>query len=180
MINSIQKRNELFLDRFSVHIGMLYKYLYRITEDAWLVDDLEQDTWFIVLEKMNQLKNPSSAGPWIRKIAYSVAMKHYRKSQNNYSCTMYVDNYVKYMDASKTNSDTLEILILEYEGNLAIKALKRLNGKSQRLIWMRYVMDIKPQQISEIMNLKVSTVKSRLHRALIEYRDSYHELDRMD
>lgn len=179
MVN-MQNRNELFLDRFSVHTNMVNKYLYRITGDAWLGDDLEQETWFVVLEKMNQLKNPDSAGPWVRRIAYNVAMKHYRKSKQNRACVMYVDDYAKCVDSFKSSKDTLEILVLEYEENLAIKALKTLDCKSQRLIWMRYVMDIKPQQISEIMDLKVSTVKSRLHRALIEYRDTYHRLNIMD
>ncbi|QHI71447.1 RNA polymerase sigma factor [Aminipila terrae] len=180
MVESIETRNELFLNSFSIHTSMIHKYLYKITGDSWLVDDLEQETWFIVLEKMKQLKNIESAEPWIRKIAYSVAMQYYRKAQRSCTCKLYSDDYGKNTEFIGTSRDTLDFVILKYEYDLVIRAFRTLEAESQRLIWMRYVMNIKPREISQNLDLKVSTVKSRLHRALEEYRHIYRDLDVID
>jgi RNA polymerase sigma-70 factor (ECF subfamily) len=55
------------------------------------------------------------------------------------------------------------------------QALSKLNPKLRTVVVLRYYWDLSYVEITEILNIPIGTVKSRLNRALLTLRD---ELDR--
>lgn len=57
------------------------------------------------------------------------------------------------------------------EAQLLMKLLDKLDSDSKELIVMRYIEDIKPEEIARIMNVTANAISVRLHRAVKKAQD---------
>ena len=46
------------------------------------------------------------------------------------------------------------------------RAMAQLSREQRALLFLRYGLDMAPQEISEVLSLRLGTVKSRLHRGV--------------
>jgi RNA polymerase sigma-70 factor (ECF subfamily) len=46
------------------------------------------------------------------------------------------------------------------------RALARLSREQRAMLYLRYGLDMAPQEIAEVLSLRLGTVKSRLHRTV--------------
>jgi RNA polymerase sigma-70 factor (ECF subfamily) len=64
-----------------------------------------------------------------------------------------------------------------YEDDAVWQALGQLNPKLRTVVVLRYYWDLSYAEITQILNLPLGTVKSRLNRALLILREELGELD---
>ncbi|MGB5417266.1 RNA polymerase sigma factor [Algibacter sp.] len=130
---------------------------YWIVKDADVAKDIAQDSWSIIINKINQLKTPESFGSWALQIVYSKSLDWIkakkRKQQHN--------------NAYKQEQT---ILAIEIENDDLIKkqllkTIKSLSTEQQTVIQLFYVQDYSLNEISAFLNIPTGTVKSRLFHA---------------
>jgi RNA polymerase sigma-70 factor (ECF subfamily) len=64
---------------YNDHLPQLKSYLYRMTCDKEVVNDLSQDTFLKAIEKRSQFNESSSVKTWIFSIATNLAIDWLRK-----------------------------------------------------------------------------------------------------
>ena len=102
------------------------------------------------MDKCHTLKNLDYAGTWIRRIVMNEAYNMLRKQQK--------EEYQP-QEAELSGEDYYEDLDLQ-------QAILQLREEEQTVIYLRYYEDRQLDEIAEITKEKLSTVKSRLHRAV--------------
>ena len=110
-----------------------------------------QEGAYRAILKSDSLKNPEYADTWICRIMMNEAVRYLEKYRGK---TVALDEVPE-----EGVSDEPEDLDLQ-------QALLKLNEEERRIVVLKYFEEEKLQTIAQVMDLKVSTVKSRLYRAV--------------
>lgn len=128
-----------------------YKIAYSYTFQEQDAMDIVQEGAYRAILKSDSLKHPEYVDTWICRIMINEAFRFLKSNRQNM-----VD-----FDTLQEHSYTDEIEDLDLK-----EALSRLDEKDRAIVVLRYFEDEKLDSIGEILDLKVSTVKSRLYRAM--------------
>jgi RNA polymerase sigma-70 factor, ECF subfamily len=144
----------------------LYRYLLRLVADPVTAEDLFQQTWVRVMESIRRYDARRSFEAWLFAVAHNLAIDYLRKSRPESLDEMLPSGDVRGDRLADTGPDALDCL-LEWERAEAVStALRHLPAIHREVLTLRFEEDMKLEQIAEIVQIPLSTVKSRLRRAL--------------
>lgn len=150
----------------------LYRYLLRLVADPAAAEDLFQQTWVRVMESIRRYDPLRSFEAWLFSVAHNLAIDYLRKSRPESLDETMPSGQVRGDGLADTGPDALECL-LEWERAEAVAAaLGHLPAIHREVLTLRFEEDLKLEQMAEIVQIPVSTVKSRLRRALDGLRSS--------
>lgn len=133
------------------HYEKYYRIAYSYTFQEQDALDIVQEGAYRAILKSDSLKNPEYADTWICRIMMNEAVRYLEKYRGK---TVALDEVPE-----EGVSDEPEDLDLQ-------QALLKLNEEERRIVVLKYFEEEKLQTIAQVMDLKVSTVKSRLYRAV--------------
>lgn len=134
----------------------LIKQTYFYTQDLDLAQDIVQDSWQSILKKIYSLNEPNSFGSWASTIVNRKAIDFLRKNKKR------IVKLHHYNDHDRITVDTFE---KEELINLIHTAIKKLPKNQQIILTLFYVDEFSINEISNVLNLPIGTVKSRLFYA---------------
>jgi RNA polymerase sigma-70 factor (ECF subfamily) len=148
----------------------LYRFLTRLVQDSGTAEDLFQQTWLRVMQKIARYDARSKFDTWLFSVAHNLAIDHLRLRRPS---SLDVPDETRTTPAERLVSDSpdpLEQLLDSERGSLLAFAISELPAIHREVISLRFEEGMKLEQIAEVAGLPLSTVKSRLHRALESVR----------
>lgn len=142
------------------------------------IEDALQEVFLRILKGINNFEGRSKLSTWIYRIAVNVG-KDYSKKSNNIqekTISMENDNYEEkgdFQPSSDTNVQKQALTELNYE--LILNIMEKLNEDERLIIKLRDIDGLSYSEISEIMNIPIGTVKSKLHYARKKLRKLIEE-----
>jgi RNA polymerase sigma-70 factor (ECF subfamily) len=132
------------------HYRLAYSYV-KNAEDA--LDIVQESVYKAILYK-DSLKNINYIRTWFYKILINTSLDFIRKNRK-----------IKVVD--EDNFEKLDSCTEDYYENFDLKSsLDDLPDKYRTVIILRYFEDMKIDEIAEILNENVNTVKTRLYKSL--------------
>lgn len=130
---------------------------YWLTKDSNLSKDIAQDCWKIIIDKIEDLKDPKSFKSWAFRIVYSKSLDalRYNKKKRN-ELQSYAFNRTEVEEEIIDNSDLKKNLL---------KIVNELPEQQQQVIRLFYVEDYSLKEIGALLNISIGTAKSRLFHA---------------
>lgn len=151
----------VLMERYKSHIWSLILAESRNFRDA---EEILQDTWQAVWENIDGLRDVSSFGGWLRKIAYNQCRRYYNTVYHSQGERPYADEGL----AWHVNRSA-EILLREEELKAnVVEAVYHLPSKPEyirEIAILFYLHDIPLKEIAEELELPLGTVKRKLHEA---------------
>ncbi|HYV63096.1 MAG TPA: sigma-70 family RNA polymerase sigma factor [Bryobacteraceae bacterium] len=148
----------------------LYRFLVRLVQDPATAEDLFQQTWIRLMEKIGSYDARRSFEAWLFAIARNLAIDHLRR-RRAISLDEQDESGQAPMDRLTAGGrDALEQLLDFERGALLAAAITELPAIHREVLTLRFEEEMKLEQIAEIAAIPLSTVKSRLHRALESLR----------
>ena len=147
---------DAFEKLYRQNVSRVYSICLRICLDKTKADELTQDVFVNVWEKINSFRGESLFSTWLYKIAVNVSLLELRKRKRwvarfkNFSDLL---NFDKKVSISMGNSIDLE------------KAVAHLPEKARLVFILHDVEGYKHDEISEMLSVKSGTTKAQLHRA---------------
>lgn len=155
---SKRKQDELerrFLSLVDNNHDKLYRIAYSYVKDKENALEIVQESVYKGYISYHNVKNLEYEKTWITKIVINTAIDFIRKNKKVVSMdTSFIENVA---DSGTDHID--EKLIVEH-------ALKNLNEKQRAVIILKYFEDMKLDEIADILDVPISTVKSILYRTL--------------
>jgi RNA polymerase sigma-70 factor, ECF subfamily len=147
----------------------LYRYLLYLTSRPETAEDLFQDTWIRVLERGSQYNGKTKFEAWLfaiaRHLVIDLARRKRMASLDALSTTTEgEDRPFEIEDATQISA--MAKLLSEEQGNRISSSLDRLDALYREVLVLRFHEDLKLEEIAEIIDVPLSTVKSRLYRGL--------------
>ena len=148
----------------------LYRFLVRLAQDPFAADDLFQQTWIRIMEKIGRYDTRRPFDPWICSVARNITIDYLRKRR---PISLDVPDEFGITPSERLTSkgpDPLE-QILEFErGEILAAAIAELPVIHREVLTLRFEEEMKLEEIAEVAGIPLSTVKSRLLRALESLR----------
>ncbi|OEF96127.1 RNA polymerase sigma factor [Desulfuribacillus alkaliarsenatis] len=168
---SIMKRkdnSQIEMQRFiyDMFYSKVYKAICYITRDPDITQDILQETFIKAFKNLDSIKDPEKMGAWLTTIAVRTTKDYYNKhnkSNNNVSIDSEVFVEIKQTEwVAKTVEKSVELSTLKEQ---LAKKIDELPPEYREVFVLKYYAELTYEEISEVLDLKVGTVKSRIHRA---------------
>ncbi len=152
----------------------LYRFLVRLCQDSFAADDLFQQTWVRVIEKIGKYDSRLPFDPWLFSVARNLAIDYLRRQRSSSLDTPGEFGDTPAQRLSANTPDPLE-QVLEFErGAILSAAIAQLPVIHREVLTLRFEEDMKLEEIAAVTGIPLSTVKSRLTRALESLRERMH------
>ncbi|NLY54589.1 MAG: sigma-70 family RNA polymerase sigma factor [Firmicutes bacterium] len=162
------KRGEesAFAELVDKYKDRIFAYLYRMVGNREDALDLAQETFLRVYSNLHNFKLGKPFRPWLYRIASNLAIDHLRKRRQVLSLDAPVsdDKLLRFELPDKSLGPAEQHEQAELRAYLA-QAIADLPPNYRSVILLRHGHDLSYQEISKILQVPVSTVKTRLFRA---------------
>jgi RNA polymerase sigma-70 factor (ECF subfamily) len=145
----------------------LYRYLLRLVREPAAADDLFQQTWLRVMEKIGRYDARRNFESWLFSVAHNLAVDAWRGKRGES-----LDDAGRFRRAGRRaaaragDPDALERLLDFERGAMLAACMHELPAIHREVLTLRFEEDMKLEEIAEVAGIPLSTVKSRLRRAL--------------
>ena len=137
----------------------LYWHIRRLVDDEDAAKDVLQETFIKVYQNFSQFKKDSQLYTWLYRIASNEALQHLNKAKKMQKTEQDADVYLENQKAENSgrNADEIELLLQD--------AIQKLPEKQRMVFTLRYYDDLPYEEISKILDMSVSTLKTNYHYA---------------
>jgi len=143
----------------------LYRFLLRMVREPATAEDLFQQTWVRVMEKISSYDTRHRFDAWLFSVARNLAIDHLRRKPGFSLDAAEEDGQAPIDRLEGSGADPLE-QVLEFErGTILAAAMEELPAIHREVLTLRFEEDMKLDEIAIVAGIPLSTVKSRLHRA---------------
>ncbi len=157
------KAYDEIVNRYSKSV---FAIIYRMTGNYEDAEDIAQDVFVTVYQKLYQFDGQKKFGPWIHKIAVNTCISSLRKKKKVVMLN-FDDNYMKQYEMENHYEFADPDIILERSELKAEieSALLELPESYRLIIILRYQLDFNNQEIAEIIGASRENVEVKVHRA---------------
>ena len=151
----------------------LYRYLLRIVRQPAEADDLFQQTWLRVLEKVRSFDASRNFDAWLFTLARNLAIDHLRRNRPQSLDEPLANNSYGETAADRIPSEDSTPLdhALAAERRTEIsEAMAALPLTYREVLTLRFEDEMKIEEIAQVIAVPLSTAKSRLRRSLEQLR----------
>lgn len=137
--------------------GPLHGYARRLCGDDDGADEIVQDTWLRVLRGIAGLRDPARLRPWLFGIARRAGMDRLRGRYAEPAAEADLDPDTLALDAAEPER-ALDLLLLQ-------RHIDRLPPPERETLSLHYLQGLSLEEIANVIERPLGTVKSRLFRA---------------
>lgn len=134
--------------------GSLWSYLYRMTADAAVADDLLQKAFFRFLRANPAVASEEHMRRWMFRTATNLALDHFRETKRE---RLRAEETLREATASTESRDALR--------HDMMKTFSELKPRERALLWLAHVEEADHEDIGDTLGVKTKSVKVLLFRA---------------
>ena len=175
--NGNERAFEILVQRFK---NPLTNFVYRFLGDYDSCADIVQDTFVKVYRYKDSYSSLARFSTWIYTIAGNLARTEYqrRRRRNFFSISSYGDEE-KAFDIPDNSYRPDVAADASMKNEIIQKALLKVRDSYREAVILRDIQELSYEEIAEIMQIEVGTVKSRINRGRAELqkylKDIYYE-----
>ena len=156
---------EAFIALFQLYKDQLYRMAYIYTRNKDDALDVMQETAYQAYKKISTLKNEMYFKTWIIRITINCSINLVRKQEKALNIEP------EYIQKSFYKDDDVPLYIIIEE------LLSYLNYSEKSVIILKFYFGYSYNEIGEMLNLPIGTIKSRYYRSLDKLRKSVERGD---
>lgn len=155
-----EKVEEEFVAAYDLLADSIFRYCFFRVSDRETAKDLMQETFakvWIYIAAGNQIENVKA---FLYKTARNLVVDEYRKRGKD---TISLDNLEEkgFEESTDEHERTQEII----DAKLLFREIDSLGKEDKEIIMMRYMDELTPKEIAELLGITESAASVRLHRA---------------
>lgn len=176
LIDGLRKRDpEALTELMARFQHQLYSAALNITRSAEDAEEILQDVFLTVYNKIDTFKGESAFGSWVHRIGLNCAYMKIRGERRKRELALedVEPNFLADGHLAPTSdwAESAESLLIDHEFRAAIDAAVAALPEEYRTVFvLRDVNDLSNEEVAETLGLSVAAVKSRLHRARLFVR----------
>ena len=155
-----------FWNIYDQYYDKVKQFILAQVKNEWVADDLIQETFVRIQNNLDSLKDPAKTSSWIFRIAHNLCHDHFRQSKRSSLGGQKIQHTIEPFE---------EVLVqkqLEQQqmGECVQDKMDLLPPDFRTVLILSDIMAFSQREIAEILNISVSNVKVRLHRARKRFR----------
>lgn len=168
LMNSTQSKQSLFEQEALPHMNALYSFAVRLCRDRDDASDLLQETFLKGYRFFDKFESGTNCKAWLFRILKNTYINQYRKDKKEPDTIEYdtIEEFYDLIRSESSESTDLQKRIFDnlLDDEISI-ALDSLPESFRTAIILCDLEGMTYEEISEILECPIGTVRSRLHRA---------------
>ena len=172
-------REDAFRELVRRYERPVFSLIFRMVRDSATAEDLAQDTFIKVLNHIDKYRPEFKLSSWLFKIANNVAIDHLRRRQiatismsgSPHAGTASEIEATSF-DVASSDESALDEMESKELGSAIEQAIARLRPEYRSCILLRHVEGRSYEEIAATLDLPLGTVKTYIHRARHQLRES--------
>jgi RNA polymerase sigma-70 factor (ECF subfamily) len=158
---------QAFAEIVGLYQDKLYHMAFRMLGSRQEAEDVVQEAFLRVYRNLDRYDEGMKFSTWIYRIATNLCIDRLRKRKATYSLDAEstehegLDGYAVIPSDDRTPES--EMLLSETQ-RIVRQAIDTLPAKYKSVMVLRYLHDLSLQEIGEVLDMPVTTVKTRVHR----------------
>lgn len=168
MSKSQSPEQERFEREFLPHLEALHTFAFHLSYNEEDADDLVQETFLKAFRFIEKFEEGTNAKAWLFKILKNAYINQYRKESRQPSFVDYEEVNVYQEEEEGLSSsyyDLREEVFDQMMGDEVSTALNALPEEFRTVIWLCDIEGFSYEEIAQIIEIPIGTVRSRLFRA---------------
>jgi RNA polymerase sigma-70 factor, ECF subfamily len=167
---------EAFSEIVNRYGDKIYRTALRITHNPSDAEDVLQEVFITLIEKLNSFHEESKFSTWLYRVAANESYIHL-KSERKYESDISLDDYVSYdgdesLKVIKDWSNRPDEVLLSKEAMEIIeKAVNELPVPYRIVVHLRDVEGLTNPEVAEVLGLSIRCAATRVHRARLILRN---------
>ncbi len=169
---SIDGDMDAFEELVLLYDKQIYNYCFRMTNNAEDAEDLAQEVFIKVYRSLGSFKSESKFSTWIYRIAHNTCIDNHRKKKFrllSLSPREENDRQMKVPDREPLPEDQM---VSREKYDLIKECIAELKPDYKSIIILRDIQNYTYQEIADILNIPLGTVKSNISRARALLRET--------
>ena len=167
---------ESYQDIYEVFARKVLNFIYRMVNSPEEAEDLTQETFVAVYQKLATLKDDSKFEPWLFRIARNFVYQRYRtRSPSTVSIDALDEDgqpVTQLVDTRKNPDEAFQTVELE---DVVADVITGLPEKYREVFILSALQHLSYQQIAEVAGRSLPSIKTDIHRARLEVRKRVKE-----
>lgn len=162
-----QGNRSAFAELVDLYKDKIYNLAYRMLGNRQEAEDVVQETFLRMYTNLDRYDESYKFSTWIYRIGTNLCIDRLRKRRLTFSLDAEqqdgegLDGYS--MLHSNEATPEKQLIISETQAQIH-NAIEKLPEKYKSIVILKYLHDLSLQEISEIVDMPVSTIKTRVHR----------------
>ena len=173
---------QIFDEMYDQWKGHIYRYLVHYVGSVSDVEDLFQEVWLKAYSQCDHLRDSQRARAWIFRIARNCAFDHLRKNRRKTQVWVLSDLAMSPQDENAIlegiaapGASPTEVSVERERQRIVHKVLKQLDPVSQEVFQMHFFESLVLEEIAEILDIPLGTVRTKIFRGLRTIRQILHK-----
>lgn len=142
----------------------LFSTVLHMVKNRELAEDIVQESFLRAFRKLDTLNNRSQFYPWIKRIALNMALNHFEKEKRVLDVET-EDDESSFFENIASGESPEELTLKEEMKRYVRMFVDSLPDRLRVVIILREVEDMSYEEIAEMLNIPLGTVRSRLFNA---------------
>lgn len=182
LVTGYEKGNDAaFEELLYRHKDKVYGYIYSLTHNRVLTEDIFQETFVkaIVTIKQGRYTDNGKFIAWISRIAHNLVIDFYRKESNKNTYSNDAYDYDLLNNSELCEQHIEDSMIYEQTIDDMLQLVKLLPQSQQDIVRMRFYENLSFKEIAENVNISINTALGRMRYAILNLRKYAEERNLM-
>lgn len=144
------------------HQKAIFNLVYRLLGDYDEAAEAAQEVFLSAYKSIGQFRGEANFSTWLYRIGLNHASTRRKSLNSMHQHHIPLDNTEVIADSAVDPAKNVEHKEIQQRVQ---QALNRLDPEDARIILLRDLQDVTYEEVAEMLDIPVGTVKSRLHRA---------------
>lgn len=144
-------------------MGNLKKFALRLTRNASEAEDLLQSTMLRALEKKDYFQEETNLFSWTSKIMFNLFVSQYRHKKK-FDTQYDPEPYIAQVSVEPSQEASVDLATVR-------ESMKLLSREHREMLVLVCIKGMRYEEVSEMLQIPVGTVRSRLSRARSQLQD---------
>lgn len=157
---------EAFANLFHMHYSFLYKYLFKVTMNHELSEDLIQETMLRAYQNIRRFNGQSKFSSWLITIATRLYIDVIRKRKSEETWRKQKQLMLSQQLNEKKQTDTLQWLAV-------MDVMATIEADVRLAILLKHYYGFSYDEVAAMLKIKTGTAKSKVHYGLQKLRKEW-------
>ena len=131
---------------YQKYAGIVYKYIFCLTENENLAEEIVQETFCVAIKNINKFKGESKISTWLCQIAKYIWYEKLRKQKKQKEIP------IDELENMVLLENFVEEEIFQKEDKLELfKKIQKLDEQTRNVMYLRILGDLSYEEIGEVM-----------------------------
>ncbi|SDN97719.1 sigma-70 family RNA polymerase sigma factor [Halobacillus aidingensis] len=152
---------EMLADLMESYGDMVVRIAFTYVKEKQLAEDLAQEVFIRCYQHLHTFEHRSSYKTWV----YRITVNHCKDHVRSWSFRNLIPFEPMKMEKGEEANSIIEQVLKEEENEVLFQKVLKLTVKLREVIIFYYYEELSVEEVAELLEINVNTVKTRLHRA---------------